>query len=116
MPNDSAVLDPDQGIRHLPAPRRNPHYRGPLFPIVPLFGAIGQEYLAGSTIAGSPIPRLASRLNVDRNQIYRWLGRGLDQWQADSAAIALGLHPSNVWSNWFSTVSEDDFEIEGTGV
>jgi hypothetical protein len=93
--------------RRRPIPHRNPRHPGPVFPLHPLFNAIGQEYLPGMGIGvEGPILRLALRLGVDRQQVYRWMHRWLDQWQADAAAVALGVHPSNVWLNWFTTASE----------
>ena len=44
--------------------------------------------------------RAARSYGVSRRTIYRWQRHGLSDRAADQAAIAVGLHPANVWPNW----------------
>ena len=46
---------------------------------------------------------LAARLDVDKGAVQQWFGKThwLDQWQADRYATRLGLHPAQVWADWF---------------
>lgn len=43
---------------------------------------------------------LASAVGVTDRTLQRWDRDGLDEWQADRAAIAVGLHPALVWPSW----------------
>lgn len=43
---------------------------------------------------------MARVAGVDTTQLYRWRHYGLDVDQADRLAVALGLHPLNVWPDW----------------
>lgn len=53
--------------------------------------------------AGS-VPAAAEAAGLTRRTGYRWAERGalLDDWTADRAAVALGLHPAMVWPGWFA--------------
>ena len=46
---------------------------------------------------------IAEMLGVDRSSIFRWRTDEtmLDIWQADKYAIRLGLHPSEIWLDWY---------------
>ena len=46
----------------------------------------------------------ARRTGCHYRQVYRWLAYGLTVDQADRLAVALGLHPSEVWPNWLLQV------------
>jgi hypothetical protein len=51
--------------------------------------------------AGRPsVDALAGWLGVSPRTIWRWHHRGLTDRQADRAAIALGQHPANIWTDW----------------
>lgn len=43
---------------------------------------------------------MARRVGTSANQLYRWLRYGVTPDQADELAVALGLHPLNVWPDW----------------
>ena len=45
---------------------------------------------------------LASLVGVSDRTLWRWQRSGLNDTQADRAAVALGLHPVSVWPNWFN--------------
>ena len=62
------------------------------WPIEPLLAVTGRPSAA----------RLAVRLNVNTRTIWRWHHRGLTDHQADRAAIAIDLHPANIWPDWFN--------------
>lgn len=65
---------------------------GQRFPLEPLQIAIGSP----NNLA------MARRLGVHARQLYRWRSYGLDEHQADRAAIRCGLHPALVWAGWLS--------------
>lgn len=46
------------------------------------------------------VRQLAAEIGAHPKQIYRWADYGLDPWQADRAACALGLHPQIVWPDY----------------
>lgn len=54
---------------------------------------------AGGQAGGSTA--LALSLGVARRQVQRWAHRGLTVAQADVAAVALGLHPAEIWPGWW---------------
>lgn len=47
---------------------------------------------------------IASALNTKRSTVYKWFQNDtmLTQWAADRYAVKLGLHPSEVWADWFA--------------
>lgn len=48
---------------------------------------------------------LAQRLGVSARTVWRWRASGLNPTQADRAAIAAGLHPANIWPNWWDNAA-----------
>lgn len=42
---------------------------------------------------------LAEELHMDRHRVTRWLRDGVPVDVADRVAVALGLHPAEVWGN-----------------
>lgn len=56
---------------------------------------------------------LARRIGKSRKTVQRMKNRGLDVWEADRAAVAMGFHPAEVWgwSTWMATL-EDGMEPE----
>ncbi len=60
------------------------------WPLAPLLDAAGRP----------SADVLAARVGVTPRTIWRWHHRGLTDQQADHAAIALGYHPANIWTNW----------------
>jgi len=47
--------------------------------------------------------QLATRLGVTRSTISRWRNprTTISIWQADTFAVKIGKHPSEIWSDWF---------------
>ena len=45
---------------------------------------------------------LARRTGYALRTIQRWNTTGIPLYSADRLAIRLGVHPSNIWSNWFT--------------
>ena len=47
--------------------------------------------------------QIAKRFNLEYDRLQRWNvdGYELSEWQADEIAIRGGVHPSEIWSNWF---------------
>ncbi|MCC6438120.1 MAG: hypothetical protein AB7O92_07085 [Acidimicrobiia bacterium] len=60
------------------------------WPLAPLLDAAGRPSAAA----------LAAQVGVTLRTVWRWHHRGLTDQQADHAAIALGYHPANIWTNW----------------
>lgn len=50
----------------------------------------------------SPLETLALAVGARRTSVYRWRRNGLSVLQADRIAIALGLHPSTLWPEWYN--------------
>ena len=44
---------------------------------------------------------LARVLGCDHAQVSRWRSRGLPLDSADRRAVSLGLHPVEVWPDWY---------------
>ncbi len=46
---------------------------------------------------------IAEVLGVSRTTVSGWRnkGRGLTIWQADKYAIKLGMHPQQIWTDWY---------------
>lgn len=45
---------------------------------------------------------LARRLGYGRRSIVRWAADGIPMDRADEVATRLGVHPCELWSDWFS--------------
>ena len=47
---------------------------------------------------------IGEAFGLSRSTIYKWEQRKimLSAWQADKYAVRLGLHPCEVWHDWFS--------------
>jgi len=59
---------------------------------------------------------LAAAVHVSRRTVQRWARHGLSDTAADRAAIALGVHPAQVWPGWVAVglTPTDDAFINGT--
>ena len=62
--------------------------------------------------------RKADLLGIDKRTLRRWRRDGLDEYQADRVAVALGTHPSLIWGQdrWREeglTVLDDVFVNHG---
>jgi hypothetical protein len=44
----------------------------------------------------------ALAFGVSREQAWRYRRHGLTERQADELAVRVGLHPGNVWRDWFA--------------
>jgi hypothetical protein len=46
---------------------------------------------------------IGEMLGVERSVISRWRNKPVNftVWQADKYAIRLGLHPSQIWTDWY---------------
>lgn len=72
-----------------------------------------------------PVMLLARRLasasdlpaNSWRERIWKWSARGLTEREADTVAVLLGVHPSHIWSDWYTLTEEamDCPECTGCG-
>ena len=49
---------------------------------------------------GANRSELARRVGVTRRTVCRWQHVGLGARRANDAAVAVGLHPCNVWPSW----------------
>lgn len=47
---------------------------------------------------------IAAALDTKRSTVYKWFQNDtmITQWAADRYAVKLGLHPCEVWSDWFA--------------
>jgi hypothetical protein len=61
--------------------------RVPLEPLVERYGGNGSA--------------LARALGCAQEQVSRWRSHGLPLVSADRLAVALGLHPVEVWPDWY---------------
>lgn len=51
------------------------------------------------------LARIAQALGIDRNIVRYWINRGgLTERAADHAAVALGMHPAEIWPEWWESV------------
>jgi plasmid maintenance system antidote protein VapI len=51
---------------------------------------------------------MAEVLDTERSTVYKWCQNDImiSQWAADRYAVKLGLHPSEVWLDWFALEKE----------
>ena len=61
---------------------------------------------------GSATPRIAELAGVSRRTVNRWRHAGIPLELADRLACAIGLHPSNVWPEWYELEARDELESE----
>jgi lambda repressor-like predicted transcriptional regulator len=52
------------------------------------------------------VSALARALGRDRSQVGKWRRRGVSLDRADAIAVALGLHPVEVWPEWYTVTEE----------
>jgi plasmid maintenance system antidote protein VapI len=54
------------------------------------------------------IVTMAEALDTERSTVYKWCQNDImiSQWAADRYAVKLGLHPSEVWLDWFALEKE----------
>lgn len=71
--------------------KRRVQPRLPLEPLVARYGSIRA---------------LADALDRDRGQVQKWRERGVTVLSADGLAVALGLHPVEVWPDWYEVTEE----------
>ena len=57
---------------------------------------------------GTQISVMASALDTDRGTVYQWIQSNtqISEWAADRYAVKLGLHPSEIWDDWFALEKE----------
>ncbi len=50
---------------------------------------------------------LARRIAVREDTVWKWVSRGrIPELAADRLAVALGLHPFDIWTEWFDVPLE----------
>jgi len=49
------------------------------------------------------VTTMAESLDTCRYTLYKWMQNDvkISEWAADRYAIKLGLHPSEIWTDWF---------------
>ena len=49
------------------------------------------------------VTTMAESLDTCRYTLYKWMQNDvkINEWAADRYAIRLGLHPSEIWTDWF---------------
>jgi plasmid maintenance system antidote protein VapI len=57
---------------------------------------------------GTEFSVMASVLEMNRRTIHHWVNSGIQisEWDADRYAVKLGLHPSEIWDDWFALEKE----------
>ena len=57
---------------------------------------------------GTHISVMASALETDRRTVYHWINSDIQisEWAADRYAVKLGMHPSQLWDDWFALEKE----------
>lgn len=102
----------NNGTGHGATPHRFPV--GPLLERMEATPVLSDD---GDPTATSPAGLLAFRLtalfagslDTTRSRVHRWIRKGgLTMNEADVVAVALGHHPSVIWSNWWDDVEGDD--------
>jgi hypothetical protein len=73
------------------------HHR---FPVEPLLRAAGVRFEARPNTESLKAD-VADAIGVERATFEMWQRRGMRWPHADQAACALGLHPSDVWPEWW---------------
>ena len=48
---------------------------------------------------------IADWLDVDRTTVHRWVHNGLTTWTADVVAVRLGVHPCDIWPDFYEDVA-----------
>lgn len=80
------------------------------FPIEPVSTAYGVALgVTGGHQPGDPrsgLALLADLLGVSYSTMQRRQRTGLDPYEADRAAHAVGLHPALLWPDWFAADEE----------
>lgn len=71
---------------------KNKRHGEPRMSLAPL-----QRYLGVATVVDVCQPTGCARRTA-----FRWAATGIPLTTADEVAIRLGVHPSAIWSNWFS--------------
>jgi hypothetical protein len=97
--------------KHLPSEPR-PFAFGPLYDmIVPVPGPTKVVSGAVSRCDGD-VAKVALKLGVDRQVVYRGFSEGLGAYTADGLAIRMGMHPVEIWPDWYTWLpSEDEIEM-----
>ena len=67
---------------------------------------IVRRYPARAILAKYPdlnLKQVAHRFGIGYETLQRWNADGsmLSEWQADEVAVRGGVHPSEIWPNWF---------------
>ena len=65
------------------------------------FGGPGEIVETVYTIEAGPIPAIAALAGVARRTVTRWAHIGIDLWTADRLACSVGMHPAELWADWF---------------
>lgn len=52
-------------------------------------------------VLGGSASMISRQLGTSARAVYAWRRKGLRDDQADELAIRVGLHPGQVWADWF---------------
>lgn len=98
--------------------RREAEFRP--FPAAPLLAVIRARRIAqepsdyaATGIAAQPVGwrTVSAWYAIPRRRAECWIRHGLTSWDADMAAVRLGLHPSAIWPEWWS-IALDELAID----
>lgn len=75
----------------------------PLEPLRRFFGPVFQLGVGVThrDVEGADVTALADIVGVAKRSVHRWSVEGVPVHRADKVAVALGVHPSAIWSEWF---------------
>lgn len=76
-----------------------------MYPLEPLAAIVEARWRPGSKYIGhiGIGSKAVQVLGCHRTSVYRWARTGMRRDCAERAASALGLHPANIWPDWWTT-------------
>lgn len=82
----------------------------PRLPYGPLRRFVGPVFQLGIGVArhdvvGADVAALADLVGVAPRSVHRWSIEGVPLNRADEVAVALGVHPSAIWPQWYEVAS-----------
>lgn len=67
-------------------------------------------------LEGGNLTDVAACLDVHRRQCERWRRAGVTWAQADVLAVRIGLHPAEVWHDWWERIEPEVEDVASTAV
>ena len=102
------VATPARVVRERCGDGERDRWLEPRFPLGPLVGVVARRFDEPVTLKD-----VADYVGVHDRQMHRWRVEGLTGCWADRAAVACGLHPAEVWPEWWEMHAEKDACLSG---